>query len=44
MEMKADWSEKALKDLSAILDFYKGNEGKKRAMSIIKCVDKIIYA
>ena len=42
MEMRADWSEKAIEDLSAILDFYKGKEGKKRAMSIIECVDRLI--
>lgn len=42
MEMRADWSEKAIEDLSAILDFYKGKEGKKRAMSIIEYVDRLI--
>lgn len=42
MEMRADWSEKAIEDLSAILDFYQGDEGKGRAMSIIKCVDRLI--
>lgn len=41
MEMRVDWSEKAIEDLSAILDFYKGEEGKNRAMSIIKCIDRI---
>lgn len=42
MEIKAEWSGKAIEDLSAIRHHYEGKEGIKRVKSILKCVDRLM--